>query len=398
MAGRYLAGALALVLAIAGCGGGGGGGDSAATNELTVTVGSGPTSAATNVNIPYVSVTICRPGSSVCQTIDHVLLDTASTGFRVLASVLDSRLADLPRQQTSGGDDMAACAAFITGYTWGAVRLADVKLSAMKATSLPIQIIADPAVGVVPSSCANRGADAITTPQDMFANGILGVGWFTEDCGQACALAAIPGWYYGCPSGTCSSAVASLARQVRNPVAAFDSDNNGVIVEMNAVPASGARTVSGKLYLGIGTRTNNALGSPQVFDLDASGELQTEYGGSTLTAFVDTGSNALYFPDGSITTCDSASHAPGFYCPMSTLSLSATMRGATNGTQAAVDFEIASAESLVVANPGNLAYDNIGAPLGAFFDWGMPFFYGRRVSIAIEGRSTPGGDGPYIAY
>ncbi len=397
MVGR--AGLGAIAIAMAGCGGGGGGSSPAAmeTNELAVTVGRPPSG--NNVNIPYVSVTICRPGSSVCQTIDHVLLDTASMGFRVLASVLDVSMADLPRQQTSGGDDMSSCAAFVTGRAWGAVRLADVKLSGMTASSLPIQVIADTEAGTEPTSCVNRGSDPITTPADMYANAILGVGWFAEDCGSdLCATWAVPGWYYACTSGICTPTRVSLDKQITNPVAAFASDNNGVVVEMNAVPAGGASTVSGKLYLGIGTRTNNALGTAQVFDLNASGELWTDYGGSTLTAFVDTGSNALYFPDGSITTCGSASHAPDFYCPASTLSRSATMRGATNGTQAAVDFEIANADSLIVANPGNLAYDNIGAPLGTFFDWGMPFFYGRRVSIAIEGRSTSGGDGPYIAY
>ena len=33
-----------------------------------------------------------------------------------------------------------------------------------------------------------------------------------------------------------------------------------------------------------------------------------------------------------------------------------------------------------------------------FFDWGLPFFYGRTVFTAIEGAATPGGAGPYWAY
>ena len=30
--------------------------------------------------------------------------------------------------------------------------------------------------------------------------------------------------------------------------------------------------------------------------------------------------------------------------------------------------------------------------------WGLPFFFGRNVFVAIEGQSTPAGVGPYWAY
>jgi hypothetical protein len=41
-----------------------------------------------------------------------------------------------------------------------------------------------------------------------------------------------------------------------------------------------------------------------------------------------------------------------------------------------------------------------GYPAGdaATFAWGLPLFYGRNVFAAIEGRSTPGGAGPYFAF
>jgi hypothetical protein len=32
------------------------------------------------------------------------------------------------------------------------------------------------------------------------------------------------------------------------------------------------------------------------------------------------------------------------------------------------------------------------------FDFGLPFFYGRNVFTAIEGKNTAGGLGPYFAY
>ena len=39
-------------------------------------------------NEPCVSVTVCVPGTSTCQTIDHLLLDTGSTGLRIFSQAL----------------------------------------------------------------------------------------------------------------------------------------------------------------------------------------------------------------------------------------------------------------------------------------------------------------------
>jgi hypothetical protein len=32
------------------------------------------------------------------------------------------------------------------------------------------------------------------------------------------------------------------------------------------------------------------------------------------------------------------------------------------------------------------------------FDWGLPFFFGRKVFTAIDSRATPAGIGPYYAF
>jgi len=49
------------------------------------------------------------------------------------------------------------------------------------------------------------------------------------------------------------------------------------------------------------------------------------------------------------------------------------------------------------ANQADFVFNNLGGPGHDSFDWGLPFF-GRNVFTAIEGRSTPGGTGPYWAY
>jgi Protein of unknown function (DUF3443) len=47
---------------------------------------------------------------------------------------------------------------------------------------------------------------------------------------------------------------------------------------------------------------------------------------------------------------------------------------------------------------GNAAFNDLGGPNPGTFDWGMPFFFGRNVFVAIDGRQTPAGPAPYWAY
>jgi hypothetical protein len=62
-----------------------------------------------------------------------------------------------------------------------------------------------------------------------------------------------------------------------------------------------------------------------------------------------------------------------------------------------VDYEIGSAEQIEASF---YAFPGLGGtnPTAGSFDWGLPFFYGRRVAIAIQGYATSVGTGPYIAF
>ena len=138
----------ALGAAIAGCGGGGGGSSTPAPtpmptqNMQAVIVEKGPGGF---VNILFTSVTICAPGaSSNCQTIDHIQVDTGSSGLRIIASVLSPALA-LRQQTDASGNPIVECAQFVDGFSWGPVKIADVRLAGEVASSVPIQVIGDPA-------------------------------------------------------------------------------------------------------------------------------------------------------------------------------------------------------------------------------------------------------------
>lgn len=386
---------IAVALCMVGCGGGGGGGGGGSSapapapvvqNVLPIIVDAGT---GNTINTPFISVTICAPGSGICQTIDHVIVDTGSTGLRIMSSALSPSLA-LTQLTAGNGNPLVQCTQFSSGYTWGPVKAADVRLGGESVSSLEIQVIGDPGFTNVPGSCSSTGP-ALT----FGGNGILGVGVFQHDCGTACAQAAIPGTYYGCAGGTCQAVAVDLARQVQNPVGKLSSDNNGVVIDLPAVAATGAANITGSLILGISTQANNGLGNAVVFALDPNtGTLTTLFNGLSYPgSFIDSGSNALFLPNGATPVCSSGF----FYCPASLQQLTATNQG-TNGSSGAVNFTVVNADSLL--STGNTAFSNIAAPSSGIphFDWGLPFHYGRRIFTAIEARSSAGGNGPYVAY
>ncbi len=349
-----------------------------------------------SANVAYTTVTICQPGTQNCQNFDHITVDTGSTGFRVLSSQVMPSL-NLPAV-TSNDQAVFECTQFVNSYDWGSVRLADVQIGGKVARNIPIQVIGDNPN--VPSSCSSNGGASMNTVDTFGANGIIGVGNFIYDCGTACVTPpAIPGTYYTCSGANCESILIPLNQQVPNPVAFFPSDNNGTVIQLPAIPASGASNVPGVLTFGIGTESNNSLGSALIFTLDpTTGNFTTIYNRQTLAnSFVDSGSSALFFNNPNINICqfDGAS-----YCPTQTLSLQqteATNQG-QNGVSGSVTFTIADAT--ILFNNQNLTAFDLGVTNSSAgsFDWGLPFFYGRSVFTAIENFPAGSATGPYVAY
>jgi hypothetical protein len=349
-----------------------------------------------SVNVLYTTVTLCKPGTTTCQTIDHIEVDTGSTGLRIVSSVLDPTLM-LPAQTASNGNPVVECYQYSDGFNWGPVLTADVQIGGETASAVPIQIAGGAASTPVPADCSSAGSEEDTVSA-FGGNGLIGLGFQTADCGSACESTTAPrkGAYYSCAGTTCTAASVPAANQVQNPVALFPTDNNGVAITLPAIDPGGQATVTGSLIFGIGTQSNNGLGSAQILTLDTSGQFTTVYNGQTLGAsFIDSGSLAYGFPDSSIP--QGSGNLTGFYCPTSTLNLTATSTG-QNKIGIATPFVVGNASTLYVNGDAALNDLAITAFTPNYFDWGLPFFYGRTVFTAISGASTPGGTGPYFAY
>ena len=324
---------------------------------------------------------------------DNILIDTGSFGLRVFASVLTGL--NLSQINSPSSQPLAECAQFGIGSTWGPIKNADIILGGESAVNIPFQMI-DSTFATRPSGCL----DSDTDPYSAGYNGILGVGLFKEDCGSSCVSPhPAPDLYYSCNGATCTASNAPLASQVVNPIVKLDADNNGVILELPAIANCGVESVTGALILGIGTKANNTATATSVFAANAYGEFTTTFSGHSYThSFIDSGSNGLFFPR--ISSLPSCSQPIGgqdissFNCPYDSVNFTAIqMSGAS---QKAINFQINNAYNLFLSP--NYNFNDLSADWTSGFDWGLPFFYGRKVFVGLEGKTSPLGTGPFWAY
>jgi hypothetical protein len=380
-------------------------------NVLSISVNGGPTVAAGDgvyTNGAFASVTVCVPGSTTnCQTIGGILVDTGSPGLRILSSALTLTL---PQQNDSSGNPIGECADFASGVAWGPVQTADVTVSGETASSLPIQVIGA-ASPVEPGACAGENF-SINSLDTLGANGILGIGAAPNDCGSACAAAvtaSTPPIYYSCPQGSnCNLVPEAVASQVTNPIVMFTTDNNGSIVEL---PAIGAATVdgvaNGVVVFGIGTESNNGLGSATVLGIDPNtNNITTVFDNTEFTdsAFFDLGTNLLVFNPLSSSlagteVCEDGQFDIDDYCPNANVALTAENVGVTNANSAPANFTIGDADELFDENANAAVINGVGAATSSLvFDWGLPFFYGTNVYTGIAGQTVSGATTPFFAY
>ena len=372
-----------------------------AQNVATVLVDGGGQTLESETGVIYpdggfVTVTVCAPGTLNCNTIDHVLLDTGSYGLRVLTAAAQGELSISLPQESIGGSALSNCIAFVDGsYLWGNVVRADIQVGGEIARSIPIQAIQDPTNFAIPGTCSSNGGGTDEDTLDgLLANGILGIGPEPIDCDQ-CETTPLYA-YQTCPGGACTEVTVPAAQQVTNPVVLFPNDNNGTVYELPSLAGSGGEEASatGSLVFGIGTESNNALGSATVYTMNSSDNFTTDFESQTLGAsFIDSGSNGYFFPS-SYNVCPDFT---SFYCDSQ--SPSATNIGA-NGAQGAVNFTIENADTLFAGR--DAAFSVLGGPNGTYpcsgsscsFDWGLSFFFGRNVFTSIDGQTVTGEPAP----
>jgi hypothetical protein len=453
------------------------------TAPLTVNLG-----AAGDVpNSVSTTVTVCVPNTTTCTTIPDVLVDTGSAGLRLLSSgainVTGAQVGSLGLPQVTDpatGFPVWECVVYgDLSYTWGTLNMATVQVSGETGSQIPasaggtanagipIQVIstATPPEGIIYEGAAyynpctyyetSTGAEEPTngandsTVATAGWNGILGVGRSPQDCSfgdvnYCTSLSTTSGQYLEYDSAGVSYEGSTfyyvvepspLNLQVWNPVSTLPVDNNGVELAFpsstSPVGATGAASLTGTLYFGIGTESNNAIPASATtygmncesdlyeatfngvnyFDVDNESDCAAENtvvidSGSSILFFLDPTALTAAFPGVTFATCESGS---GFYCPSSTLNLTGNLgltlygynpAGAGGpGTPGTVSLSIADADTLFTANPSYTVFSNLAgpsiasgeSPLDDSIDLGLPFFFNQPnggIFVGISGTSS----------
>ena len=345
-------------------------------------------------NVPYVSVTVCVPQTTNCQTIDHIIIDTTSAGLRIFSQALSITL---PAQVS--GPPLAECALMGGGNLWGPIDSASVTMAGEPAVTVPIQVIDSTfGTGSLPFPC---NSNVPSSSQWFGGNGVLGVAPLQWDDSGPWAS-----WYFTCQNGSCTTAVVNPPNPnaVQNPVFALPVDNNGVIIDLPRVPDGGSSSVSGVLIFGIGTPNGandpNFLRGSSPLHIFHNDSINVPIGlppsGTPHGTPLDTASDALKFLDSFISRC-----ADGyFFCPATT-PLVITVRICTGtgscsapGGSDTIAFHVEGGSALFAS--GNSAFSTLAA--FDYEDMGLPFFFGRFVFLAYPNYSGTLGTPPVWSF
>ena len=151
---------------------------------------------------------------------------------------------------------------------------------------------------------------------------------------------------------------------------------------------------------------DNALGTATWYTLDAAGTFVTNFEGlNQSNSFLDSGSNAYFFPTSTILACADYTQ---FYCPTSgntpvSVAETATIQGA-NGAQAQINFTVDNTDTLfAIAN--DTVYPNLAGPYGAVngtqrgVRLGTAVLPGRqRLRPVRRPGGSAGATGPAVAF
>lgn len=349
-------------------------------------------------NVPYIAVKICAPGSTTnCQIIDHVLVDTGSTGLRIASSALQSTLQPgngLPAIAGRGtSTSLTECETYVDSYVYGPLVTADVYIAGKLVQSANMQVFG-PSNYPVPNSCSSQGGISTNTTQAFGANGLIGVSFELQD----------DALYYDCQNANLGGCTAdNFYAGLPSTVSQFSSDNNGVTISMPPVIAAGLSTpVVGTLTFGVNTQADNTPTASTIpIANNDIGEFAAQVGGTWYTAYLDSGTDILYFNDPTDAAleplCPSSNAVnAGLYCPATTQSVPFTFANAgTTASVGSLTYQVANA--IDVNTLTAMAFNNLAGPIttsstlsDTTIAFGFSLFYGHNVYVLFDTKTAPG--------
>lgn len=357
----------------------------------------GTVGGANNANVPYTTVKICAPGSTTnCQIIDHVTVDTGSTGLRIAASALSSSLqpgSGLPAVAGSAASTaLTECEIYVSSFVYGPVVSADVYIAGKLVKNANMQVFGAPGYSV-PDACSNQGGIETDTTQTFNGNGLIGVSFDLLDQSE----------YFDCQSSDLTQCAMNNPYQgLPNLVSQFSADNNGVVLSLPAAPAAGSSTPTvGALTFGISTQANNtpAASTLAIANDPIMGTFAAQVGGTWYSAYIDSGTFVMFFndtADPNLTPCASTDFNAGLYCPATTQNIPITF--ANTGTTTSIGsltYQVGNAD--VINTPTAIVFSNIAGPIASSstlnattMAFGLSAFYGHNMYFLFNSMTAPG--------
>ena len=140
-----------------------------------------------------------------------------------------------------------------------------------------------------------------------------------------------------------------------------------------------------------------------VLPTTTSGRFTATYKGVALTnSFIDSGTNFYGFSDDTIAQCTGGN--AGFYCAGQAITLSPVFGSGSNTIT--LNLTLNSTNSFpnsysalvgLGGDPAKFSNTSGNAPQNSF-DFGLPFFIGRKVYTGMNGRVAETSTGPFVAF
>lgn len=177
---------------------------------------------------------------------------------------------------------------------------------------------------------------------------------------------------------------------VANPIGRLDQHYNGAVLEFPAAETNGNLALSGSLILGLNTAANNVTTGVTFLRVNDSARLWVTVGGMRFPSLIDSGSNYYHFANPFLAPCANTI----FFCPPQAQRLPITLQDSAQVTSLAREITVDDYNRYGsnAAQPGLAGYENGATEMIL----GLPFFYGRRIYVSIQGKGTANLPAPAI--
>lgn len=369
-------------------------------NVAEIVIDKGPDSlpeSRATTNILYTTIRVCSPGSITnCLSIDHVLLDTGSTGLRIINSNAIDALR-LPRMLYNESL-VNECTSFPRGYVWGSINYADVYWAHEIAPKITLQIIAN-TTAPVPSSCLDFSPpNPIHTVSELRANAIMGIGNMVYDKeSDVLGIESSGAGYYSCSNNSCSHINIPDTSQVSNIIAQFKDKTvtNGYLIQLPEVLESYTDILKGQIVFGLNTKSNNQISTQaKIFRAMPLGYITTIYANQVKFGLFDSGTNSIKV------TSNTDPVIPvihGELFPSTPIMLTAQL---ADFAFAEPFYNLSDVNFMLISNQQVKPVLPYVGTYGGFseFLWGIPFFIGKNVYFGINKATVNNESTPFVGY